>query len=171
MRPVGGTIVLNASYEVLTSVSWQRAVCLMLTTDDTGLPVAELVEADDELMVRSQHIEIARPRVIRLTRYVYVKFTDRRLAKAGRVTNRGVLQRDNWTCVFCAGKATTIDHVLPRSRGGEDIWENLAAACQPCNNRKDNKTPEEAGMKLLWHPYAPDPTAVAQRQVWKTLAA
>lgn len=159
-----GTIVLNASYEVLTTVDWQRAVCLVVNGE------AEVVESRGDLVVRSQHLEIPRPAVIRLYRYVYVKYTDRRLAKSGRCTNRGVMQRDNWTCVFCGKKADTVDHVLPRSRGGEDIWENLAAACQPCNNRKANRTPEEAGMKLLWHPYAPNPAAVAQRQVWKYAA-
>lgn len=158
------TIVLNASYEVLTSVSWQRAVTLVVAG------VAEVEEAHGDATIKSQHLVIPKPRVIRLVRYVFVKYTDRRLAKAGRVSKRGVLQRDRFTCAYCGGKATTVDHVQPRSRGGEDTWDNLAAACQPCNNRKDDRTPKEAGMKLLWQPYSPNPQAIAQRQVWKDLA-
>lgn len=160
---MGGTLVLNASYEVLTSVSWQRAISLVLTGH------AEVHEADETQLVRSQHLSLPMPRVIRLVRYVYVKFVPKRFS-GGFATKKGVLERDKHTCAYCGAKnAKTIDHILPRSRGGKDTWENLVACCAPCNNTKDNRTPEEAGMRLLWQPRCPDPDAAVQREIWAGL--
>jgi 5-methylcytosine-specific restriction endonuclease McrA len=72
-----------------------------------------------------------------------------------RATRDGVLRRDRHVCVYCGGRADTIDHVLPRCRGGGDTWFNLAAACQPCNGRKGDRTPQEAGMTMIREPFEP----------------
>jgi 5-methylcytosine-specific restriction endonuclease McrA len=91
-----------------------------------------------------------RPAVIVLTRYVRVPG-----ARRVPVTRRGVLRRDAHRCAYCGKGATTIDHVLPRSRGGADSWENLVAACLRCNNMKGDRTPQEMGWELRWAPQPP----------------
>ena len=63
-----------------------------------------------------------------------------------------MLERDNWTCAYCGGHARTVDHVMPQSRGGGNTWMNTVAACGPCNNKKADRTPEEAHMTLLFQP-------------------
>lgn len=159
---MGGTIVLNASYEVLTSVPWQRAITLLVTG------AAEVIEVDESRPIRSQKLWMAYPKVIRLVRYVLVRL-DRAIRKARTVSKRGVLERDKYVCAYCGGHGDTIDHVLPQSRGGPNTWTNLVAACKPCNNSKDDKLPEEAGMRLLWEPYAPDAFAEVQERIWELL--
>ena len=144
-------LVLNASYEPLSIVSSRRAVCLLLAEK------AELVEAD-EAVVRSASLTIPAPAVVRL-RYM-VKVPRRAVAAVSR---RAVFARDDYRCQYCGARADSIDHVVPRSRGGSHVWENLAAACRPCNMRKRDRTPDEAGMHLLRPCRAPRATA------WVTL--
>jgi len=71
------------------------------------------------------------------------------------LSRRAVFARDNHCCQYCGGQADSIDHVMPRSRGGEHVWENVAAACRPCNLRKRDRTPDEAGMRLVRRPATP----------------
>jgi 5-methylcytosine-specific restriction endonuclease McrA len=138
------TLVLNAGYEPLSVVSFRRAVVLVLAGKATIL-------ADDEAgPVRSASTVLARPSVILLRRYV--KTPGSRQVPLSR---RGVLRRDEHRCAYCGKSATTIDHVIPRSRGGEDSWENLVACCLRCNNVKSNRTPGEMGWTLGIHPKAP----------------
>lgn len=158
-----GTLVLNADYTVLTSVSWQRAVTLVVGGK------AEVHEADPERTIRGRTAEVPFPRVIRLVKWIYVKFQGRSPDGAGICTKAGVLKRDKHTCVYCGGKANTVDHVIPASRGGANSWENLAGACSPCNHSKADRTPEEAGMRLRWEPYRPDLMGMEQRKVWAAL--
>lgn len=161
---MSGVLVLNADYGVLTSVSWQRAVTMLVTGE------AEIHEADPERQVRSPSCVVEFPRVIRLLRWVYVKFTEKGLLDVGNLaTKRGVLDRDKRTCVYCGKPGDTIDHVMPKSRGGKDTWENMACACRSCNHRKADRTPEEAGMRLRWHPWRPDKTGYTQRRIWQSL--
>ena len=131
-------LVLNASCEGLHYVPLRRAVALLLAKK------AELVEASGR-RIRGGRVDLPEPRVIRLLRYVFVPF------KAERVTRHKILRRDG-RCQYCGRTAgpLTIDHVLPRSRGGGTTWENCVAACLPCNQRKDDRTPREAGMRLLF---------------------
>jgi 5-methylcytosine-specific restriction endonuclease McrA len=131
------SLVLNASYEPLSVVSARRAACLVLAEK------AELVECDG-LLIRSASLTLASPLVIRL-RYM-VKVPYRRKASLSR---RGVFARDDYRCQYCGAHADSIDHVTPRSRGGRHEWENVAAACRPCNLAKRDRTPDEAGMRLL----------------------
>lgn len=150
------TVLLNASYEVLDEVSWQRAIALVLAGE------AEVFEADETKLIRSQHLTLPFPKVIRLVRYVYVKFVSK-VHKT--VSKKAILARDKHTCAYCGKSAKTVDHVLPKSRGGKDTFENLVAACFKCNNKKDNRTPEEAHMKLLWEPWNPSKVP-QQRAYW-----
>ena len=129
-------LVLNASYEPLSIVSFRRATCLVL--DDK----AEIIEHDGGVL-RSPSLTVPVPSVVRL-RYM-VRVARRRQAVLSR---RAVFARDDHICQYCVGPADSIDHVLPRSRGGGHDWENLVAACRRCNLAKRDRTPEEAGMRL-----------------------
>ena len=140
-------LVLNATYEPLSIVPARRAVCLLIADK------ADLVEADDAV-IRSATLTLASPAVIRL-RYM-VRAPRRRVAAVSR---RAVFNRDDYRCQYCGSHADSIDHVVPRSRGGRDVWDNLASACRPCNSRKRDRTPDEAGMRLLRPCHAPHATA------------
>lgn len=131
-------LVLNATFEPLSIVPARRAVCLLLDEK------AEMVEADAREVIRSESLVVQIPAVVRL-RYM-VKAPRRRVAAVSR---RAVFARDEYRCQYCGSRADSIDHVVPRSRGGRDVWDNLAAACRPCNTRKRDRTPDEAGMRLL----------------------
>ena len=94
--------------------------------------------------------EFVKPLIIRL--YNYVRFKSRGL----RLNRRRVYKRDNFQCVYCGSeKSLTLDHIIPRSRGGKNSWTNLVTCCQSCNLKKANRTPEEAGMKMKSKPYEP----------------
>lgn len=136
-------LVLNAGYEPLAVVSERRALTLVLGGRARVLEAAENP-------IRSAHGEYPRPRVILLARYVRVPMVRRVI-----VSRKGVLRRDGHRCAYCGRGATTIDHVLPRSRGGGDGWENLVACCLRCNNSKGDRTPAEMGWTLRWEPLAP----------------
>ncbi len=142
-----GVLVLNASYEPLNIVSVKRAVVLLLKEK------AELIEAA-QARLRAERMTLAWPLVIRLVSYVPLP---RRLPLP--LSRRTVLARDLYTCQYCGSQPgrgeLTVDHILPRSRGGNTSWENVVAACGPCNRRKGNRTPEEANMKLLSAPSRP----------------
>ncbi|OON74064.1 HNH endonuclease [Streptomyces tsukubensis] len=140
------TLVLNASFEPLSTVTLNRAVVLVLQDK------AVVEQAHPGLRVRAASMELPLPRVIRLSRYVRVPF--RRRAPWSR---RGVLVRDRHKCAYCGRRATTVDHVIPRSRGGGDTWLNTVACCAEDNHRKADRTPEQAGMPLLRMPFEPSP--------------
>ena len=96
-----------------------------------------------------------RPHVIRLVTYVRVPRSVKR-----RISRRALFARDGWRCVYCGDSAgrLTLDHVVPRSRGGDSVWENVVTACAPCNLRKGDRLPEEVSMALRRLPRAPSPT-------------
>ncbi len=134
-------LVLNASLEPLHICSYRRAANML------HKGVAERI-ADNGKMLRP---DFPMPKVIKLTRYVRVPYT------APRVTRDNVLHRDNRTCQYCGKRSRdlTVDHVVPRCRGGRNTWTNVVAACKRCNARKDSCTPDEAGMPLLRKPLRP----------------
>jgi len=140
-------LVLNATYEPMSVVSVRRAVLLLLKEK------AEIVEAA-EAYLRSAQTQLPVPLVIRLVCYVRIPH---RLSLP--VSRRTVLARDQYTCQYCGvqpGRAQlTMDHVVPRSRGGETCWENVVTACGPCNRRKGGRTPDEAQMPVLKVPRRP----------------
>jgi 5-methylcytosine-specific restriction endonuclease McrA len=138
------TLVLNAGYEPLAVVSFKRALVLVLNDKATVLAGA------DSQTVHSASREFELPTVILLQRYVRIPGS-RKIP----VSRRGVLRRDGYRCGYCAKSANTIDHVLPKSRGGQDTWENLVACCLRCNNAKSDKTPAEMGWELRFTPKMP----------------
>ncbi len=143
------TLVLNAGYEPLAVVSFKRALVLVLSGK------AVVIACDDAHPVRSASSgNWDRPSVILLSRYVRVPS-----GQAVPVSRRGVLRRDSQRCAYCGGFAATIDHVMPRSRGGADSWENLVACCLRCNNVKGDRTPHEMGWTLRFAPRPPHGTA------------
>jgi 5-methylcytosine-specific restriction endonuclease McrA len=144
---VVSALVLNASFEPLSVVAPRRAACLVLAEK------AELVESDGTLM-RSASLSLPTPIVIRLRYMVKVPYL-----RGTTVSRRGVFARDDHRCQYCGAAADSIDHVMPRSRGGAHVWENVAAACRPCNLAKRDRTPDEAGMRLFRPCRAPRSTA------------
>ena len=134
-------LVLNATYEPLSVVPTRRAVCLVLAEK------AEVLHDDDGLPVVGGSLRV--PRVLHLRRYERVR------RPVIRLTRKNVMLRDAHQCQYCGGHADSIDHVLPRSRGGGDSWENLVACCVRCNNVKGNRTPEEMGWTMSVRPRAP----------------
>jgi 5-methylcytosine-specific restriction endonuclease McrA len=145
-------LVLNATYEPLSVVPARRAACLVLADK------ADVVE-DDGTVLRAASLEVPNPVVIRL-RYVVKVPYHRRTA----LSRRAIFARDEHRCQYCGGFADSIDHVMPRSRGGLHVWDNVAAACRPCNLSKRDRTPDEAGMRLARPPRAPRELA------WVTVA-
>lgn len=145
IRPAAswGALVLNATYEPLCVVSVRRATVLVLTAK-------AICVADGEGFLHSARHSLPVPSVVRLTRYVRVPYR-------GHVglSRRAVFARDGWRCAYCHGPAETIDHVLPRSRGGHHVWENVVAACARCNHTKGDRTPAELGWRLHRLPAAP----------------
>jgi len=139
-RPV---LVLNASYEPINICAARRALVLVLK----GLASAE---AHAPGQFHSQRQTVPLPSVIRLLEYRRIPHQTRALSR------KNILMRDRYTCQYCQKVLNTgdltLDHVIPRSRGGETTWENLVACCNPCNNKKGNRTPDEAGMKLFRPP-------------------
>lgn len=140
-RDGGRVLVLNATYEPINVCTVRRAAVLLLKEK------AEIVErAAWEL--RSEHTLMPRPVVIRLVHYVNVP----RNAERRRITRRAVFARDGWACQYCGSRSSlTVDHVIPRSKGGDSSWENIVASCAPCNRRKGDLLPRQANM----HPRRP----------------
>ena len=147
-----GCLALNASYEPLTMVPMRRALRLLIDGK------AEIVEADQDRVVRSERLTLPRPAVIRLTKFIHVPRRFRR-----QVTNTFLFARDHYRCQYCGRhvlelkprEALTRDHLLPLSRGGTNEWSNVVTACSPCNTRKGNHLPNEIGMHPLTHPVEP----------------
>jgi 5-methylcytosine-specific restriction endonuclease McrA len=139
---MGQVLVLNASYEPLNITTWRRALVMVLKGKAEGL------EHDASRPVRP---DLLLPTVIRLRQFVRVPYRPLPL------TRRNVFQRDGHRCQYCGSgnEPLSIDHVVPRSRGGPDTWENVTTACLPCNVRKGSRTPREAGMPLRCEPHRP----------------
>jgi 5-methylcytosine-specific restriction endonuclease McrA len=140
-------LVLNASYEPLNVTTVRRAHVLVFKGK------AEVIEELEEPL-RSSTDTYPRPHVIRLVQYVRVPRTLQR-----KISRRALFARDGWRCVYCGdtGGRLTLDHVVPRSRGGESVWENVVTSCAPCNMRKGNRLPEEVSMSLRAAPRPPAP--------------
>jgi len=140
-------LVLNASYEPLNVCSVRRAHVLVCKGR------AEVLEALQRPLCSAGRA-YPWPHVIRLRTYVRVPRTGRR-----RISRRALFARDGWACAYCgrSGVRLTLDHVVPRSRGGDSVWENVVASCAPCNLRKGNRLLEEASMVLRKTPRRPGP--------------
>jgi len=140
------TLLLNASYEPLTVVTWKKAITLMI------LGKADMLESQDNV-ARTIRKSFALPSVLRLKNRVKV------LPKSVQFTRANVYRRDGYRCQYCeqkfSGAQLTFDHVLPLSRGGRMTWENIVTSCEPCNRLKGDLTPTEALMPLMKQPKAP----------------
>lgn len=131
IQPNTTVLVLNSSFEPLNITSWRRAIVLLL----------------------KEKAQVLSNRVIRLLNYVRVPLSK---IVANKPSRAMIYKRDNHTCQYCgATKHLTIDHVVPRCRGGGDTWENLVVACSHCNTKKGNTLLEQTGMKLERQPRAP----------------
>jgi 5-methylcytosine-specific restriction endonuclease McrA len=136
-------LVLNATFEPLCVVSSRRAVLLVLDSK------AELLHATDRFF-RAERIAVAEPSVVRLCYYVKVPY-QARIA----LNRRAVFARDGHRCQYCGASAENIDHVVPRSKGGAHAWDNVVAACRPCNTAKRDRLLEDTALKLHRKPTTP----------------
>lgn len=168
---MSGVLLLNLDDSALKVISLKRAVRLLYDRK------AELVHAKPGRTYRSEKIEIPMPSIIKLLYYVFIKNPPK-----PKLTKQNVLLRERHTCAYCGyqgkpgAKDMNVDHVIPSSRGGKSTWTNLVASCIPCNSRKRDRTPEEAGMKLRIKPHRPKyiPFVVVERltapeEWWKHL--
>ena len=137
-------LLLNVTYEPLTTVGLRRAVCLVLCGK------AEVVHDIGGEELHSASVTVAAPSVIRLRRYIRIPHRNR-----VPLTRAALMRRDNYKCAYCGRHAETIDHIVPRSRGGQHTWENCTASCQMCNHRKADRLLEELGWVLLTKPVVP----------------
>ena len=140
---MGRALVLNVSNAPLAVVPARRAVVLVLKEK------AEVVQSNG-MTFHSEHLVMEAPSVVRLRRYVRIPYRAH-----APLTRRAVFARDEWSCQYCGGAAENLDHVVPRSRGGLHVWENVVAACRHCNAKKEDRTPAEAGFRLARQPFAP----------------
>jgi 5-methylcytosine-specific restriction endonuclease McrA len=149
----GRVLVLNASYEAINVCTVRRAAVLVLKER------AEILERA-EWALHAEFFEMPRPTVIRLNTYVRVP----RDAHSRKITRRAIFARDHWTCQYCGtGRGTghtslTVDHVIPRSKGGSSSWDNIVTCCAPCNRRKGDRLPKQANMHPKNKPAPPAAT-------------
>jgi 5-methylcytosine-specific restriction endonuclease McrA len=147
---VEAVLVLNADLGPLHRVSLRHAIRMLCRQ------VAVVHEAEPDI-----HIGIFPvPRAVRLVQYLVTKW---RYTSGPAWSRRGVISRDGGRCAYCLGPATTVDHVLPSSRGGRNTWLNTVAACGGCNQRKGDRTPAEAGMRLRIEPTSPTWAGLVRR--------
>lgn len=160
------TLVLNKSYHAIHTLDWQKAMSLIFQDAAEVLDenfqsynwkdwteLSQLMKENAQGFVNTAHMRIAIPEVIRLTKY------DRLPKKEVKFTRSNIYEHYKFKCCYCGQKKKrdelNLDHVLPRSRGGQTTWDNIVLSCITCNTKKDNKTPDEAGMKLLVQPSKP----------------
>ncbi|MGH2820492.1 MAG: HNH endonuclease [Actinomycetota bacterium] len=136
-------LVLNASYQPLCVVPVRRALVLAIKGK------AEVLHSNGHVF-RSEILEIAAPSVVRLNYFVKVPYRAR-----ASLSRRAVLARDDFECQYCGSPAENVDHVIPRSRGGGHTWDNVVAACRPCNARKENRLLGDVGLHLRHPPVPP----------------
>jgi hypothetical protein len=147
---VDAVLVLNADLGPLHRVSVRHAVRMLLRQ------VAEIHEAEPDRLIGVYPM----PKVVRLVRYVVTRW---RYTAGPAWSRSGVLNRDGRRCGYCPATATTVDHILPRCRGGKNTWRNTIAACDGCNQRKGDRTPAEAGMALRFEPVTPTWASLTSR--------
>jgi len=142
------TLLLNATFEPLKIISWQRAITLLTQGK------VEVIDFYDR-EIRGVTISFKLPSILRLLKLVKVK----RASREVRFSRANIYQRDKYTCQYCGAgynaEELTFDHVIPLVQGGETTWENIVTACLMCNNKKGGRTPREAKMRLIRRPVKP----------------
>lgn len=158
-RPI---IVFSRNYMPINRINLKRAVTLLLT--GKAEPV-DFVDGGDDIAVHSPSFVLLVPPHIRLT----VTHQERRGWKIPAVTRREVLRRDHHTCQYCGStRQLTIDHVIPRSKGGKHTWDNVVTACERCNSRKGDRLPQQIGMHLRTQPKTPmHPAVMFAEEFWQ----
>ncbi len=137
-------LVLNQSYQAISICSVERAFVLVL------LKKAEMLTENPNRRLRTIGAEFNYPSIIRIHRYVQIPY------KKVNLTRQNIFKRDRNRCAYCGSHdSLTIDHVVPKSMGGRDSWENLVTACQKCNSKKGSLSLEQAGMKMAMEPFRP----------------
>jgi 5-methylcytosine-specific restriction endonuclease McrA len=139
---VQAVLVLNADLGPLHRVSLRHAIRMLCRG------VAEVHESEPDIRYGPWPM----PTVVRLVRFIVTKW---RYTSGPSWSRSGVLRRDDFRCGYCNGRGVTVDHIVPVSRGGKNTWTNTVASCDPCNQRKGDRTPQEAGMVLQFKPQAP----------------
>lgn len=139
-------LILNRSYEPLSVISARKAVVLLY------LGKVEIIEERPGMLIRSISAAYPFPSIVRLLRFA--RFHRRKIV----LSRKNVIKRDGGRCQYCgaSNKPLTVDHVIPKKLGGQDTWENLVCACVQCNNRKGDRTPEQANMPLARQPRRPN---------------
>lgn len=139
-------LILNQNYEPMSVITAKKAIVLIV------LGKAEIIERHPRWEVRSVRNSLPFPSIVRLVTYIHIP------RKRVILSRKNIIKRDSNRCQYCgtSQRPLTVDHVLPKNRGGEDSWENLVCACVYCNNRKGNRTPEEARMPLHRKPQRPN---------------
>jgi 5-methylcytosine-specific restriction endonuclease McrA len=135
--------VLNVTNQPLCVVPVRRALVLALKGK------AQVVHTNGH-RYRSEALDLAAPSVVRLNYFVRVPYRART-----SLSRRAVLVRDDFECQYCGATAENVDHVVPKSRGGSHAWDNVVAACRPCNSRKENRLPQAGGLRLKKRPGPP----------------
>lgn len=148
-------LMLNQNYEPLTVCSARRAIVLLFQGK------AEMIETADGLKLHSVREDFRLPSVVRLSQYKRVPY------KRIMLTRKNVILRDGHRCQYCGSTRgpMTVDHIIPKTKRGADIWENMVCACVDCNNRKGDRTPEQAGMTLRKKPGHPSHISFIQRYI------
>lgn len=156
MHIPGVTLLLNASYEPLMVISWQRAVSLFF------MEKVEVLSVYDDKDIHSPSLTLKMPSVVRLLRYVTHRLTRVKFSR------QNVYARDGYMCQYCGESVAkvelSLDHVIPRCQGGQTTWENITTCCVDCNRKKGARTPEEANMPLIQVPYRPRSMAQLSRK-------
>lgn len=140
-------ILLNSDYSFLNVISWKRAIRLMVKGK------AEVVKSSEKTIRNAERtVELIIPKVLRLMDLVKSVYKNR-----VPFSKRNVFVRDDFTCAYCGctEERLTIDHIIPKSKGGGSSFENCVASCKPCNNKKNDRTPQQAGMNLRFKPHTP----------------
>jgi len=137
-------LLLNATFQPLTVVSVQRAINLLMKEK------AEIIHPNENIILHSENLEFMAPSVLKLRYFVKVP-----MYSNPPVTKRGIFARDGWECQYCGKPAENVDHIVPKSKGGEHIWENVVASCHPCNTKKGNRYLRDTGLKLRKKPKSP----------------
>ncbi len=139
-----GVLLLNQDYSPLTICSMEKAFILVF------LKKAELLSEVEDQMIRTVTRVYPMPAVIRLFNYIHLPY------RGVVLTRQNIFKRDRFSCQYCgSGKNLTLDHIVPRSKGGKSSWMNLVTACRRCNTTKGDRTPEEAGLLLKDQPHKP----------------
>ncbi|MBL7996300.1 HNH endonuclease [bacterium] len=151
----GHVLVLNQNYEPMTICHVKKAIVLIF------LGKAEIIEVIEGQAIRSVRSSFPFPSIVRIYAYIHKK------NKGIMLSRKNILKRDGFECQYCGSKthSMTVDHIMPKVRGGKDTWENMITACIHCNNRKGDMTPEEAQMRLMTNPRKPHHLSFIQKHV------